>query len=105
MKYAKLVTDPFASDYAYLAAASAMIGDMAGAKAAAAQVARLDANWSVEKYLSDGGGYPDNLAILFVEAAKKAGVMACVPSDKLSTIPNLTHVKKCDEERVHRVAN
>jgi hypothetical protein len=30
-----------------------MAGDMAGAKVAAAQVVRLDPNWSVEKYLSD----------------------------------------------------
>jgi hypothetical protein len=34
-----------------------MTGDMAGAKAAAAQVVRVDPNWSVEKYLSDGGGF------------------------------------------------
>ena len=42
VKYAKRVTDPFAMHYAYLAAASAMIDDMAGAKAAAAEVLRLD---------------------------------------------------------------
>lgn len=104
-KYAKLVTDPFATDYAYLAAASAMTGDLTGAKAAAGKVALLDANWNVEKYMSDGGGFPENLAILFVEAAIKAGVTACVPGDKLSSLPDLIHVKKCDEERVHRVAN
>src|SRR5262245_1657065 len=30
VKYAKLITNPFATDYAYLAAASAMAGDTAG---------------------------------------------------------------------------
>jgi TolB-like protein/Tfp pilus assembly protein PilF len=104
VKYAKQITTPFAVDYAYLAAASAMAGDMAGAKAAAAQVARLDPNWSVEKYLSDSGGYPDYAALLFVEGARKAGVSACVPADKLSSIPNLIHVKACDEERTHQAA-
>jgi TolB-like protein/Tfp pilus assembly protein PilF len=99
VKYAKQVTTPFATDYAYLAAASAMAGDMAGAKVAAAQVVRLDPNWSVEKYLSDGGGYPDDAAMLFIEAARKAGVAACVPVDKLSSMPNLIHIKACDEER------
>src|SRR6478735_10401783 len=74
VKYAKLVTDPFATDYAYLAAASAMMGDMAGAKVATAQVVRLDPNWSVEKYLSEGGGYSDDAATLFIETARKAGV-------------------------------
>jgi len=99
VKYAKQITTPFATDYAYLAAASAMAGDMAGAKVAAAQVVRLDPNWSVEKYLSDGGGYPDDAAMLFIEAARKAGVAACVPVDKLSSMPNLIHIKACDEER------
>ena len=88
VKYAKQVTTPFATDYPYLAAASAMAGDMAGAKVAAAQVVRLDPNWSVEKYLSDGGGYPDDAAMMFIEAARKAGVTACVPADRLSSMPS-----------------
>ena len=104
VKYAKQVTTPFATDYAYLAAASAMAGDMAGAKVAAAQVARLDPNWSVEKYLSDSGGYPDDAAMLFIESARKAGVAACVPVDKISSMPNLIHIKACDEERTHQAA-
>jgi TolB-like protein/Tfp pilus assembly protein PilF len=104
VKYAKQVTTPFATDYAYLAAASAMAGDMAGAKVAAAQVVRLDPNWSVEKYLSDGGGYPDDAAMLFIETARKAGVAACVPVDKLSSMPNLIHIKACNEQRTHQVA-
>jgi len=104
VKYAKRVTDPFAMHYAYLAAASAMTDDMAGAKAAAAKVVRLDPNWSVEKYMSDGGGYPDDAAMLFIEGAKKAGVAACVPADKLSSMPNLIHIKACDEARTHQAA-
>ena len=104
VNYSKLITDPFTTDYAYLAAASAMTDDMAGAKVAAARVVRLDSNWSVEKYLSDSGGYPDDAAMLFIEAARKAGVAACVPADKLSSMPNLIHIKACDEERIHQAA-
>jgi hypothetical protein len=104
VKYAKQITTPFATDCAYLAAASAMAGDLAGAKAAAAQVVRLDPNWSVEKYLSALSGFPDDVALLFVEGARKAGVAACVPADKLSSIPNLIHIKACDEERTHQAA-
>ena len=105
VKYAKLVTTPFATNYAYLAAASAMADDMARAKAAAAEVVRLDPNWSVEKYMSDGGGYPDDAAMLFIEGARKAGVAACVPADKFSSMPNLIDVKACVEERTHQAAN
>jgi TolB-like protein/Flp pilus assembly protein TadD len=104
VKYTKLVTNPFATDYAYLAAASAMTGDMAGAKVAAAAVVRLDPNWSVEKYMSDEGGFPDDAAMLFVEGARKAGVAACVPTERVSSIPNLIHIKACDEERRPRAA-
>ncbi len=104
VKYSKLVTDPFATDYAFLAAASAMIGDMAGAKAAAAEVVRLDPNWSVEKYLSDGGGYLDDAAMLFVEGARKAGVRACAQADEVSSTPKFIHLKACDEERARQAA-
>jgi hypothetical protein len=55
LKYAKLVTEPFAADYGYFAAA--MTDDIVSAKAAAAEVARLHPDWSVEQYLSDSGGY------------------------------------------------
>ena len=104
LKYAKLVTDPFATDYAYFAAASAMTGDMTAAKSAAANVARLDPDWTVEKYLSDGGGYPENVALLFVQGARKAGVAACVPAEKISSMPNLVHLRICDEERASQGA-
>ena len=104
LHYAKLVTDPFATDHAYLAAAIAMTGDMEGAKTAAAEVIRLDPNWAVEKYASDGGGYPEDAATLFIDAARKAGVPACVPVDKLSSLPNLIRIKACDEARTHQAA-
>lgn len=104
LKYAKLVTDPFAADYAYLAAAAAETGDVAGAKAAAAELVRLDPNWSVEKYLSDGGGYPEDVAILFLEGARKAGVATCVSAEKIPSTPNLVRLKACDAERARGAA-
>jgi TolB-like protein/lipopolysaccharide biosynthesis regulator YciM len=103
LKYSRLVTDPFPADYAYLAAASAMTGDMSAAKQSAANLVRLDPDWTVERYLSDGGGYPEEVAILFVEGARKAGVSACVPAGKIGAIPNLVRLKTCDEERIRRV--
>ena len=102
IKYARLVTDPFATDHAYLAAASAMTGDTAGAKTAAGEVERLDPDWTVEKYLSESGGYPEDVAILFVKGARKAGVAACVPANKVSAMPNLIRLKTCDEERAQQ---
>jgi tetratricopeptide (TPR) repeat protein len=99
LKYAKLVTDPFATDYAYFAAANAMTGNVKAAKLAAANVVRLDPDWSVERYLSDGGGYPEDVAMLFVQGAQKAGVAACVPAAKVYSMPNLVHLGTCDKER------
>jgi TolB-like protein len=99
LKYAKLVTDPFATDYAYFAAANAMTGNVKAAKLAAANVVRLDPDWSVERYLSDGGGYPEDVAMLFVQGARKAGVAACVPAAKVYSMPNLVHLRTCDKER------
>jgi TolB-like protein len=104
LKYAKLVADPFAADYAYFAAATALTGNMAAAKAAAADVVRVDPDWTVEKYLSDAGGYPENVVMPFVEGARKAGIAACLPSKKLSTMPDLVRLKTCDEERARQAA-
>ncbi|HKB22333.1 MAG TPA: hypothetical protein VKC99_06045, partial [Methyloceanibacter sp.] len=102
VKYAKLITTPFATDYAYLAASSAMAGDTAGGESRRRAGGSPGSNWSVEKYLSDSGGYPNDATKLFVDAARKAGVTACVPADKLSSMPNLIHIKACDEERTHQ---
>ena len=78
VKYAKQVTTPFPTDYAYPAVASAMTGDMAGAKVDA----RRWFAWipiGGREYLSDGGGYPDDAAMLFIEAPGKLGSPAFVP--------------------------
>ncbi len=99
VKYTRLVPKPVAADHAYLAASSAMIGDMATAKAAAEDVVRANPDWSVEQYLTDSGGFPDRVAQIFVEAARKAGVAACVPVGRVAAVPNLKNVKSCDEER------
>ena len=55
--------------------------------------------WTAERYLSDGGGYPEKEAELFVIGARKAGLPDCVPADKLKDMPNLIRVKSCDQQR------
>jgi TolB-like protein len=104
VKYRLLVKEPHALDYAYLAMANAYLGRTGAAEAAAANVKKLDAAWTAERYLSEAGGYAEKESELFVEGARKAGVTACVPADKLSSMPNLIHIKACDEERAHQAA-
>jgi hypothetical protein len=99
LDYAKRITEPFAVDHVYLAAASALMGDLQAAKASAAEVARMDPDWTVEKYLSDAGGYPEEVARLLIDGARKAGVPACVPLDRMSGTPNLIRLQTCDSER------
>ena len=38
-------------------------------------------------------------AELFVNGARKAGLLDCVPTDKLKDMPNLIRVKSCDQQR------
>jgi hypothetical protein len=94
-----LVKAPLAVDYAYLAMAHAYLGRVGEAQTAAANVERLDAAWTAERYLSESGGYADREAELFVGGARKAGLLACVPADKLADMPNLIRVKSCEAER------
>jgi hypothetical protein len=45
------------------------------------------------------GGGAEKQAELFVDGARKAGLPACVPTDKLKDMPNLWRVKSCDQQR------
>jgi tetratricopeptide (TPR) repeat protein len=99
VKYRLLVKEPLALDYAFLAMAYAYLGRTGEAERAAANVMKLDPNWNAERFLSDGGGYAEKEAELFVNGARKAGLQDCVPADKLKDMPNLLRVKSCDEQR------
>ena len=46
-----------------------------------------------------GAATRDKEAELFVNGARKAVLPDCVPADKLKDMPNLIHVKSCDEQR------
>jgi TolB-like protein/class 3 adenylate cyclase/Tfp pilus assembly protein PilF len=99
VKYRLLVKEPAALDYAFLAMAYAYLGRTGEAETAAANVMKLDPNWNAERFLSDGGGYTEKEAELFVNGARKAGLPDCVAADKLKDMPNLNRVKSCDEQR------
>jgi tetratricopeptide (TPR) repeat protein len=98
IKYLLLVKEPVAVDYAFLAMAYAYQGRTGEAAAAAANVNKLDPTWIAERYLF---GAAEKQAELFVDGARKAGLPACVPADKLKDMDatNLSRVKSCDEER------
>jgi TolB-like protein/class 3 adenylate cyclase/Tfp pilus assembly protein PilF len=99
VKYRLLVKEPLALDYAFLAMAYAYLDRTDDAEAAAANVKKLDPTWIAERYLSEGGGYAEKEAELFVNGARKAGLPDCVPADKLKDMPNLIRVKSCDQQR------
>ena len=100
IKYRLLVKEPVALDYAFLAMAYAYLGRTGDAEAAAANVKKLDPTWIAERHLI-GTGSAEKQAELFVDGARKAGLPACVPADKLKDMdaPNLTRVKSCDQQR------
>ena len=99
IKYGLLVKEPLALDYAFLAMAYAYLGRTGDAEAAAANVKKLDPTWIAERYLNNQGGGAEKQAELFVNGARKAGLPACVPADKLRDMPNLSRVKSCDQQR------
>lgn len=105
IRFIKLVPNPNPLDFAYLAMASAMLDEMAAARAAAAELRQRDAEWNVEAYLSDNGGFPTRLSNLFVVAARKAGVPVCATADKLKENLNFLRLPVCDAERTNGAAN
>ena len=68
---------------AFLAMANAYLGRTGDAEAAGANVVKLDPAWNAERYLSEAGGYAEKESELFVNGARKAGLPACIPADKL----------------------
>ena len=101
VKFVKLVPNPNPLDFAFLALASAMLGDMPTANEAAAELHRREPAWNVEAYLSDNGRFPEQLAAMFIDAARKAGVPACAPADRIRQNPMFLNLQTCDEERSH----
>jgi tetratricopeptide (TPR) repeat protein len=99
VQYRLLVKEPHALDYAYLAIANAYWGRTGDAEAAAANAIKMNPTWIAEGYLSEGGGYAEKEAELFVNGARKAGLPDCMPPDKLTEMPNLIRVKSCDQQR------
>ena len=99
VKYGLLVKEPPALDCAFLAMAYAYLGRTGDAEAAAANVKKLDPTWIAERYLIEAGGWAEKEAELFVDGARRAGLPACVPADKLKDMPNLCRVKSCDQQR------
>jgi hypothetical protein len=98
VKYGLLVKEPLALDYAFLAMANAYLGRTADAEAAAANVKKVDPTWIAERFLIEGGGWAEKEAELFVDGARKAGLPACVPADKLKDMPNLWRAKSRDQQ-------
>jgi tetratricopeptide (TPR) repeat protein len=99
VKYRLLVKESHALDYAFLAMANAYLGRADETQAAAANAMNLDSTWIAERYMSEAGGYAEKEAELFVNAALKAGLPACVSADKLTDMPNLIRVMSCDQQR------
>jgi tetratricopeptide (TPR) repeat protein len=102
-RYLLLVKEPVAVDYAFLAMAYAYLGRTGEAEAAANNVKNLDPTWIAERNLF---GAAERQAELFVDGARKAGLPACVPADKLKDMDalDLSRVKSCDEERSREAA-
>jgi TolB-like protein len=105
VKYVKRVPNPNPLDFAFLASASAVLNDTSAAKAAAAELHERDPAWNVEAYLSDNGKFPEKLAQMFVDAARKADVPTCAPAERVGQTDSFIHLRMCDEERARNLAN
>jgi tetratricopeptide (TPR) repeat protein len=62
-----------------------------------ARAVNLADQWSAERYLIETGGAAEKESELFVNGARMAGLLDCVPADKLKNMPNPIRVKSCDQ--------
>jgi TolB-like protein/class 3 adenylate cyclase len=100
LEAARQIKEPFALDYALLAMIQGYLGHEEEAKSAAADLLRLDPDWSIERYLSESGGFArDEETNLMIEGARKTGIPVCTDSRYLAAHPDLKRLGICDEER------
>lgn len=105
VEYVKQVPNPNPLDFAFLASASAMLNDMPAATAAATELHEREPTWSVEAYLNDNGKFPEKLAMMFVDSARKAGIPTCASAERVAQGEAFIPLKLCEEERARNLAN
>jgi TolB-like protein/class 3 adenylate cyclase/Tfp pilus assembly protein PilF len=100
LEAARQIQEPLALDYAFLAMIHGYLDHEGDAKSAAAETLRLDPEWSIERYLSETGGFArDEETNLMIEGARKSGIPVCAVSQYVTAHPDLKRLAICEQER------
>jgi TolB-like protein len=83
-----------------LAMSYAQLGRQTDAEAAKAEMLRRYPEFSMERFMSDQGGIPDQPTLaLYLDGVRKAGLNECATQAELQKYPNTTHLALCDARR------
>ena len=83
-----------------LAMSYAQLGRRIDAEAAKAELLRRYPDFSMERFLSDFGGIPDQPTLAqYLDGVRKAGLTECATQAELQKYPKMTHLALCDAKR------
>jgi TolB-like protein/class 3 adenylate cyclase len=99
LKYVSLVVGPSINEKSFLAMLYGYLNRPDEAKKVADEVLKQDPEWTAEKFLTKWWINGEHETELIAEGARKAGLRACATAAELKDIPNMIHVKSCDNER------
>ena len=80
----------------------AQLGRQTDAEAvkAKAELLRRYPEFSMERFMSDFGGIPDQPTLaLYLDGVRKAGLNECATQAELQKYPKMTHLALCDARR------
>jgi tetratricopeptide (TPR) repeat protein len=84
-----------------LAMSYAELGRQTDAEAAKAELLRRYPEYSMERFLSEQGGIPDQPTLaLYLDGVRKAGLNECATQAELQKYPKMIHLALCDARRV-----
>ena len=87
-------------DQIVLALSYAQLGRHTDAAAAVAKLSQLYPEFSMERALSDFGGFRDEPTLAkYLEGVRKAGLSECASQAELQKYPKMTHLALCDSRR------
>jgi hypothetical protein len=83
-----------------LAMSYGQLGRQADAEAAKAELIQRYPEFSMERFLSDFEGIPDQPTLaLYLDGVRKAGLNECATQAELQKYPKITHLAVCDARR------
>jgi tetratricopeptide (TPR) repeat protein len=96
---ARQMVNPTLESYLYLALSLAELGQDSEAAVSAADLLRLDSDFSAERHINNDVFVDEAIIKHFIVSIEKAGLPVCATQEQLAKYPDMKRLEQCDAER------